>query len=115
MPDNDNGALSDSEQRLISFIQSVRPESASLLKLRSATETWLWHGKLCAIICAVIVFEAALLSGWHGLPALLAIIGASTPLVMLLSLERLLGRWKGRLRIQQGRPTSHWDFERAAA
>ncbi|GLV27992.1 hypothetical protein TomTYG75_05160 [Sphingobium sp. TomTYG75] len=115
MPDNDNSPLSDSEQRLISFIQSVRPESAALLKLRYATEKWLWHGKLCAIICAAVVFGAALLSGWHGLPALLAIIGASTPLVMILSLERLLGRWKGRLCIEQGRPTSHWHFERAAA
>jgi|GEM_PF-7048819 hypothetical protein len=115
MPDNDNGPLSDTEQRLISFIQSVRPESDSLLKLRSATEIWLWHGKLFAIICAVVVFEAALLSGWYRLPALLAIISASAPLMMILSLERLLGRWKGRLRIQQGRPTSHWHFERAAA
>jgi len=115
MPDNDNGPLGDAEQRLISFIQSVRPESASLLKLRSAIETWLWYGKLCTIICAVVVFEAALLSGWHGLPALMAIIGASAPLMMILSLERLLGRWKGRLSIRQGRPTSHWHFERAAA
>lgn len=115
MPDNDNGPLSDTEQRLISFIQSVRPESASLLKMRSATETWLWYGKLCAIICAVVVFEVALLSGWHGLPALLAIISSSAPLMMIMSLERLLGHWKGRLCVQQGRPMYHWHFERAAA
>lgn len=80
MPDNDYGPLSEAEQHLISFVQSVRPESASLLKLRSATEAWLWPGKLCAIFCAVVVFEAALLNGWYDLPALLAVIGASTPL-----------------------------------
>lgn len=115
MHDNDNCRYGDAERDFIRLLSSIKPDSTSLLKLRAATEAWLWYGKLCAIICAVVVFEAALLSRWYGLPALLAIVGASAPLMMILSLEHLLGRWKGRLSIRQGRPTSHWHFERAAA
>lgn len=112
MHDNDNCRYSDAERDFIRLVNSIKPESNLLLKQRNATEKWLWQGKLCATICAVVVFEAALLSAWYGLPALLAIIGASSPLAIIISLERILGRWQGHLSVQRGRPYFHWDFQR---
>lgn len=115
MPDNDNDPLSDTEKQLINFINTVRPESGHLLKSREATERWLRRGKFCATLCGVSVFDSALLGGWHGLSAIAALIGAAAPLLMILTLERLLGQWKGRIAWKRGRPIIRWHFERAQA
>ena len=115
MPDNDNGRFSDAEQQLISFIQSIRPESGPLLKSRAATEEWLRQGKLCAMICFVAVAAAAVLELWHGWPALCAFCGAAASVLSIHGLERRLGRWKATLSFAQGRPVSRWHFERVSA